>query len=157
MTQIVRKIATLALTGTVALTAFAPAAQADQRHRKWHRGDAYEYKHVRPHYPPRRYKTYRAAPRRKDNDAAAAIALGIGAIALGAIIAGSANSQPAPVYRDTYPPRPARTPNRVATYSSIEPWSAQWYDYCDQRYRSFNPSTGTYRGFDGLDHFCVAN
>ena len=26
--------------------------------------------------------------------------------------------------------------------------------YCMQRFRSYNPSTGTYRGFDGLDHPC---
>ena len=155
MTPFVRKIATVALTGTVALTALAPAAQAEHRYRKWQHGDAYEYKHVRPHYPPRRYNTYRPAPR-KDNDAAAAIALGIGAIALGAIIAGSANSQPAPVYRDAYPARPAYNSNRAVTYSSLEPWSPEWYDYCDQRYQSFNPSTGTFRGYDGLDHFCVA-
>ena len=31
-----------------------------------------------------------------------------------------------------------------------------WYDYCARTYRSFNPQTGTYRGYDGRDHPCVA-
>ncbi len=26
--------------------------------------------------------------------------------------------------------------------------------YCAQRYRSYNPATGTFRGYDGLDHPC---
>ncbi len=28
--------------------------------------------------------------------------------------------------------------------------------YCSQRYRSFNAATGTYTGYDGLQHRCVA-
>ena len=150
-----RKIATVALTGAVALTALAPAAQAGHRHKNWQAGPAYEYNHKRWQHPQRSYNV-RPVRRYHDNDAAAAIALGIGAVALGAIIAGSANSQPAPVYREVYPSRPARYNNHVATYSSLEPWSAEWYDFCDRKYRSFNPSKGTYRGYDGLDHFCVA-
>ena len=27
-------------------------------------------------------------------------------------------------------------------------------EYCMRRFRSYNPETGTYRGFDGLDHPC---
>ncbi len=49
---------------------------------------------------------------------------------------------------------------RVVTYEdtvSLEPWSQGWYDYCGQKYRSFNPQRGTFRGFDGQDHFCVPN
>jgi hypothetical protein len=26
--------------------------------------------------------------------------------------------------------------------------------YCEQRFRSYNPSTGTYLGFDGQYHAC---
>ena len=46
----------------------------------------------------------------------------------------------------------------VITYRdtvSLEPWTPGWREWCDNRYRSFNPQTGTYRGYDGLDHFCV--
>lgn len=39
--------------------------------------------------------------------------------------------------------------------ASLEPWSAGWREWCSNRYRSFNAQTGTFRGFDGLDHFCV--
>ncbi len=39
--------------------------------------------------------------------------------------------------------------------ASLEPWSPGWREWCSNRYRSFNARTGTYRGFDGLDHFCV--
>lgn len=46
----------------------------------------------------------------------------------------------------------------VITYNdpvSYEPWTPAWRDWCDRHYRSFNPETGTYRGYDGLNHFCV--
>ena len=36
-----------------------------------------------------------------------------------------------------------------------EAWSPGWFDYCQNRYRSFNSRTGYYRGYDGQDHFCV--
>lgn len=63
-------------------------------------------------------------------------------------------------YQNTrqFPPAPRRNEPRVITLNgSLEPWTASWYNYCDDRYRSFNPKTGTYRGYDGKDHFCVAN
>ena len=53
-------------------------------------------------------------------------------------------------YRETGP--------RVITYNepySLEPWTPGWREWCENRYRSFNASTGTFRGYDGLDHFCV--
>ena len=40
-------------------------------------------------------------------------------------------------------------------HASLEPWTPGWREWCENRYRSFNPPTGTYRGYDGLDHFCV--
>ena len=39
--------------------------------------------------------------------------------------------------------------------NSLEPWTAGWREWCSNRYRSFNANTGTFRGYDGLDHFCV--
>lgn len=39
--------------------------------------------------------------------------------------------------------------------ASLEPWTPGWREWCSNRYRSFNQQTGTYRGFDGFDHFCV--
>lgn len=35
-----------------------------------------------------------------------------------------------------------------------QPWSAQWLAYCQTRYRTFNASTGTFIGYDGMQHFC---
>lgn len=39
---------------------------------------------------------------------------------------------------------------------SIEPWTQAWYQYCSRSYRSFNPRTGNFTGYDGRAHFCVA-
>lgn len=39
--------------------------------------------------------------------------------------------------------------------ASLEPWTPGWHEWCSQNYRSFNPQRGTFRGYDGLDHFCV--
>jgi len=39
--------------------------------------------------------------------------------------------------------------------ASLEPWTPGWRQWCSNRYRSFNAQTGTFRGYDGLDHFCV--
>ncbi|QKV20471.1 BA14K family protein [Oricola thermophila] len=89
-------------------------------------------------------------------EAAAAAILGLAGVA---IIAGALSSANRPVreYRtapNAYPPAPSGP--RVITYESrLQPWSPEWYRWCDARYRSFNPQTGTYRGYDGLDHFCV--
>lgn len=58
--------------------------------------------------------------------------------------------QPQPVDPGYYPP----APSRVAAHS-LEPWSQGWHRWCDDRYRSFNAKTGTFRGYDGKDHFCV--
>lgn len=63
---------------------------------------------------------------------------------------------PRPVYRaqPVYDARPAYQPR--PRYRTIEPWSEAWFDYCSQRYGSFNARTGTYMGYDGQSHFCVA-
>lgn len=35
-----------------------------------------------------------------------------------------------------------------------EPGTSEWYDYCSAKYRSFNPDTGYYKGYDGQYHLC---
>ncbi len=64
--------------------------------------------------------------------------------------------RPAPVYRaqPVYDSRPVY--NQRRTYRAIEPWTNAWYDYCSQRYRSFNSRTGTFTDYDGQRRFCVA-
>ena len=97
-----------------------------------------------------------------------AIAAGVIGLAAGAIIGGIL-AQPtyrSPVYADPY-----RYQNLgpVGSYyangyyqepvyarRSLQPWSRGWYNYCRSRYRSFNPRTGTFFGYDGREHFCTA-
>lgn len=51
-------------------------------------------------------------------------------------------------------PTVIRYEDEVAS-ASYEPWSQEWFSYCKAKFRSFNPATGTYLGYDGLNHFCV--
>lgn len=132
----------------------------------------------------RRHKEYRHRQKHKRsrNNGNEALAAGIIGFAIGAIIADQVNranepnvvyvpQQPQPPVRYTqpYPPAPPvygqrRYLNdnepRVVRYNddigyNYEPWSEEWANWCDNRYRSFNLQTGTYRGYDGRDHFCV--
>ena len=57
--------------------------------------------------------------------------------------------EPAPVY---VAPRPVYVQPRY-TYAA-EPWTEAWYASCNARYRSFNPQTGYFVGYDGQYHFC---
>lgn len=140
-----RTIKTLVLSAAVAATTLAtlPVAEAGER---WRRHN------------------------RHDNTGAIVAAGALGLIA-GAVIAGNGNRsqpvyddyydyepQPRRVYREDYY-RPAPVQRRVVYRNSyaIEPWSPEWYNYCSDRYRSFKPRSGTFTGYDGLEHFCTAN
>lgn len=50
----------------------------------------------------------------------------------------------------------AMRPDREGTdvEGDLEPWSKAWFAYCSDKYRSFNPVSGRYRGYDGDLHFC---
>ena len=96
-----------------------------------------------------------------------AIAAGIVGLAAGALIGGALASQPPPP-DDYYYDRPVRRhpvirPAPVRDYpvvsyrGGIEPWTRDWYEYCSDRYRTFDARTGTFTGYDGGQHFCVAN
>lgn len=107
----------------------------------------------------------------KQNNGNNAVVWGIIGLAAGAIIAGSANSRstqrrvvaPQQHYPSAnhYPQAPRHTYRQKRKYQhsqraqGYEPWTKGWYNYCDNKYRSFNPRTGTFRGYDGRDHFCV--
>ena len=56
-------------------------------------------------------------------------------------------------YRNGYYGYAARPAPR---YASLRPWTPAWYSYCESRYRSFRPDTGTFTGYDGRQHFCRA-
>jgi BA14K-like protein len=95
------------------------------------------------------------------------VAAGVLGLAAGALIAGIA-SQPAyrePVYADSYRYQRVRPAGNyygngyydepVYARGSLEPWSREWYRYCRNRYRSFDPGSGTFVGYDGREHFCT--
>lgn len=140
-----RFLKSFVLTAAVAattLTAFSPAEARDRWHHRHHRG----------------------------SDAAVA---GIAGLAVGAL-AGAALAAPREriIVDDGYyappPPRRVYVERRYETRPTVvynsggyggfaEPWSRDWYRYCSDRYRSFNPSDGTFVGYDGVRRFCEAN
>lgn len=88
---------------------------------------AYRYRYARPYYGPRYGYGYpRGYYYRRDNGSA--LAAGALGLATGAIIGGVLSQQAAPV-------------NRTVAY-------------CAQRYRSYDPASGTYLGYDGRRHRC---
>ncbi|GGB04722.1 hypothetical protein GCM10011491_36020 [Brucella endophytica] len=64
---------------------------------------------------------------------------------------------PPPVYQPFAPPPSVYYPPSYPSYPTYQPWTRGWYNYCVRRYRSFNPRTGTFLGYDGQYHFCTAN
>jgi hypothetical protein len=149
MRKMLMALAATAALGTFGLNAPASAAEAqaapvNELVAAIQKGDVksdyvqYRRRYVeRRYYPSRRYveRRYYGRPyygrrygyyRRDRGNALAAGALGL---ATGAIIGGAiAQSQAAPVYRGNA--------------------------YCAQRYRSYDPASGTYLGYDGLRHPC---
>jgi len=101
---------------------------------------------------------------RRHRDHGDELAAGLAGLAVGAIVGGALSQpryysdrvyidppapryyRPAPVYREYYRPAPV--------YYGAEPWTPEWYRACSMRYRSFDPSSGTYMGYDGRRHFC---
>ena len=163
-----------ALIATIAVAAatITPLSQAyshDRGHRHYH-GNNWDG-------PKRHYKKHRrhrgpVVIERYNNDDA--LLLGVLGLAAGAIITGALLSDPAnqPAYdqrpepgyappaRDYYPPAPTDTyypeaPSGPYAGGDIEPWTDEWFRFCANKYRSFNAATGTYRGYDGYNHFCV--
>ncbi|WP_420406994.1 BA14K family protein [Hoeflea sp.] len=109
------------------------------------------YRGVRQHRVPRH--VYRGHRNNGDAAAAAIIGLGVGAIIGGAIANSHNNSRV--IHRPAPAPRNYRGQRINNAGGSFEPWTKSWYRYCKKKYRSFNASTGTFRGYDGRDHFCV--
>ena len=61
-------------------------------------------------------------------------------------------------YREVRPVRRYYAQPRVVYADRYaEPWTRDWYEYCSDRYRSFNARSGTFTGNDGEQHFCTAN
>jgi BA14K-like protein len=60
---------------------------------------------------------------------------------------------PAPAYGMTAPSHVYGI-TAPAAAAGPQPGSADWLRYCSDRYRTFNANTGTFTGYDGLQHFC---
>jgi len=43
---------------------------------------------------------------------------------------------------------------RPRIYGAPAAWTPAWYAYCRNKYRSFDPASGTFLGYDGRRHFC---
>lgn len=162
----------LVLSAAVAATTLVPVLEASAGER---------WREHRPRHPEKH--TYYGRDQQKSD----LLAAGILGLAAGALVVGLANASqpPAPRYYDYdpydydvdvdyYPPAPRTYARPVVTYAQpravhqpktvyrrvsvgAEPWTPEWYRYCSERYRSFDARTGTFRGYDGQDHFCVAN
>ena len=151
-----------------------------QTHRQFH--DQYGRGHRgSQNYQYHARQQYHANRKRKDKRDL--IAAGVIGLAVGAIIASEASKRnrhtPQPQYQ--YSPSPYQSgqgsyygssqPVPLDQYSGyngsgpevitfndpadLQPWTPGWREWCHNRYRSFNQNTGTFRGYDGLDHFCV--
>lgn len=148
MKNVMKAIVLSVAVAATALTATAGVSQARDRDGYWRDGGY-------------RDGGYREHRRHRDRDALIGGALGL---ATGVIIGGALASQPRyaepryvePGYVEPeyYPEPERRVIYRQAP--SFEPWTQSWYDYCARRYRSFNPQSGTFVGYDGREHFCTA-
>lgn len=123
-------IRTVALATALAAVALVPVAGAQSNNWQHHNGyQNHDNNRANNSYRgDRSYRGYRGDRYYHHNDNGAALGL-LGGLAAGAVIGGVIGGQ-------------QRTQG--------------WYDYCARTYRSFNPQTGTYRGYDGRDHACVA-
>ena len=148
MNKVLKTIVLSMAVAATTLTATAGVVEARDRYRDGYWGDAGDgyYRKPRRHH--------------RDRDALIGGALGLatGVIIGGALASQPRYSEPRYVEPDYYPePEPRVIYRRQPVYTpSYEPWSQSWYDYCSQRYRSFNPRSGTYVGYDGREHFCTA-
>ena len=82
------------------------------------------------------------------NGAALAAGLATGLIVGGLLSAPHYYDGPYPYYhRSYYPPPPP-------SYGPVGYAAPGWEAYCFSRYRSFDPISGTYLGYDGRRHLC---
>lgn len=82
-----------------------------------------------------------------------AVAAGVVGLAAGAIL-GSALARPRYYEPVTVYPAPRRVYVQEVPVYAVEPWTAEWYSYCADRYRTFDARSGTYMGYDGFRRFC---
>jgi len=146
-----KRLIAAALSGALLLPTFA-AAEAGPRN-GWHENRGW-HDNRGGHYKPRHGSHGKHNGHKNNGNVGAAVAAGVIGLAAGAILLG-ATSQPryaGPPSANYYPPAPY--PGRVYGTVGYQPWSPAWYQYCSSKYRSFNPSTGTYTTYGGEQRFC---
>lgn len=127
-----------------------PHVERRTHHHSHVQNNTYHYSHTH-HYSNNHHHSHQYHP--KPNHTSNALTAGIVGLATGAII-GNALRQPEPP-RVIY--QPALPPQQQVIYQPAQPSQRDaWLKYCTKKYRSFNPHTGTFRGYDGLDHVCYA-
>lgn len=145
----------LALAAALGLSAFAlpanaaplsAASQALVSGTTFENANLVEVGH-RGRYKKRHYRKSRRHNR--GNAAGAAAAAGIIGLTVGAIIASQprAYARPRVYYERSAPPR-------TRYYGRPEPYTAEWYRYCDAKYRSFDPQSGTFMSYSGVRKLC---
>lgn len=141
-----KQIVAAALSGALLLPAVSIAEAGPRDGWRHHHGG---WGHHHPHKPHR----YHGRRKKKDNTGSA-VAAGIIGLAAGAIILGTMNQRSYAAPGHAYYP-PARTPRHTHRHApGYQPWSPAWYDYCRSKFRSFNPQTGTYTTYRGVQKFC---
>lgn len=137
-----RPIATALLTAVVAVTGLAAVpAPADARDKDWRhwRNERHHRDHDWRRHQPNYSRYYQRRWHRRSNDW---VGPGIAGFAAGALLGGV-------VAPNVYSP-----PRVIYTPRGHRPWTASWYRYCENRYRSFDPASGTFLGYDGRRHMC---
>lgn len=125
---------------------------------------AYRKAH-REHRRALRAERHRHYDHRHDDgdEAAAAIAGAVIGLAIGAIIASESSryDRRSNRYRSyATPPQPRQHSTapgpQVAHQWTVapDPFTDEWYDYCADKYRSFDPETGTFQPYEGPRKLC---
>ncbi|MBP0617622.1 BA14K family protein [Jiella mangrovi] len=143
-----KKLVSATLASVIAVGAIGAStltASADQWRHGWRHGGGYHHDYHRGGW---RY-----------HDSGASVAAGIGGFALGAIVGGALAS---PDYYDGppayyYRPVPVERVYPVRRYYRVAPRPVYYGDHatvCAERYRSYDPGTDTFLGYDGYRHRC---
>ena len=90
---------------------------------------------------------------RKPRPIPGASAIGIG-VAIGGIVGLGVGAAIASANQPRYiEPAPRRYVQPQYSYAP-QPWTREWYQYCSQRYRSFDPGSGTFQPYNGPRRMC---
>jgi len=123
--KLLGSVAALALAGCMVTATAAPASAAWGWHGGWHRGwGGWGW--------------------------GGAVAAGV----IGGAVAAATAPLWAPGYYDYYPGYDYGYVSAPGPYVAVAPPLGGSVAYCEARFRSFDPATGTYLGFDGLRHPC---